>query len=685
MKVLASFLAAALLAAASWAQSAPTPPPSAPLPPPEPAAAPLVSAEPEPAEPRAAIALGGVRPETSALLLAGGEGGDVQLALVAQPMLPARDGKVALALAVEISGPALAAGGADGPLGIELSGYALSPANAVLDFFADGIRLDLPDDAASLLAGGVRYRGALSVPPGKVSIRVLARNRRNGAFGVRRLEIEVPGSLTKGALPFAPQWPLDPSAWLTYDSGRASDVPRAAALPVIPKGEASRFSVAAPAGAGFTSWVAHVSEEGGGAARDIPLTEVERQAASGLESVVLEMPGHALPLGAYRVSVHAKTGDGRDTASPETRFVSPGDRVATLWTGLTVVRAERFTALPTPSGGPLAAKQELEEYRRALGILAGGDQQGALGAIAAFELRVLTNRKTFAALRDIEHQVLTEIDKRDPEALLPAALVHQELTNRYLREGRPGFPRHALDTSLWIAEAYGAHGGPAAERAAEVIVSLAGTAIDSGAPKRASELFLRASAVDPANEIARLGRAAVETRLGNLQAARDALSALLDRQPDHREARLRIALLQSRSIDWGSAEKPLRALVRAGEPPDWVTALAYQELARLLTRDRKAGAALELLAEGAARMPDDPGLAIEYAYACRRSGDAGRAQAVISRMIERPPSLQESARRRYSRWPDEALRSTRRSFQENALLRLPQLGLALGVTPRAAG
>jgi tetratricopeptide repeat protein len=607
------------------------------------------------------------------------------LAIAAQPLLPARDGRVALVLAVEISGPALAAGGADGPLGIELSGYALGSANAVLDYFADGLRLDLPADGAALLAGGVRYRGALAVTPGKVSIRVMARNRRNGAFGVRRLEIDVPPSLAKGTLPFAPQWPPDANAWVIFDSEHAGDAPLAAALPVIAKGQASRFTIASPGGAGLTSWQAHVSEEGGGAARDVPLIEVERHAAGGLETVVLEMPGHALPLGAYKVSVRAKAADGRDTASPEARFVSPGDRDVALWTGLTVVRAERFTALPKPAGAPLAAKQELEEYRRALGILAGGDQQSALGAVAAFELRVLTNRKVFAALREIEHQVLSELDTRDPEALMPAALLHQELTNRYLREGRPGFPRHALETALWIAEAYGKHGGPAAERAAEVIVSLAGTAIDSGAPKRASELFARASAVDPANEIARLGRAAVETRLGNLQAARDALSALLDRQADHREARLRIALLQSRSIDWGSAEKPLRALVRAGEPPDWVTALAYQELGRLLTRDRRAGAALELLAEGAARMPDDPGLAIEYAYACRRSGDAGRAQAVIARLAERPPSLQESARRRYSRWPDEALRSTRRSFQENALLRLPQLGAALGANPRAAG
>jgi hypothetical protein len=73
VKVLTAFLAAALLAAASWGQSIPEPPaPAVPVAAPE-----IAPPVPAPVAPRAAIALGGVRPETSALLLAGGEGGDL--------------------------------------------------------------------------------------------------------------------------------------------------------------------------------------------------------------------------------------------------------------------------------------------------------------------------------------------------------------------------------------------------------------------------------------------------------------------------------------------------------------------------------------------------------------------------------------------------------------------------------
>jgi hypothetical protein len=631
-------------------------------------------------QPRVAVALGGVRPETSALLLAGGEGGDLRLAAVALPQLPAKAGKVDVALTVELDGSALLAGVADGPLGVELAGYALDAKGAVLDFFSEGVRLELPADAAALAASGLRYRGRVSVPPGPVSIRVLARSRRNGAFGVCRTDLQVPATLAPATLPLAPQWPGGEAPWLAVDSPRGAGEAPSAALPVLAPGSVSRFQFRAPRGGGLAGWRARLVAEGGGSPKETPLVEVERRSDAVSDLVTLEMPALGLSLGAYRVTVVAVGANGREVESPAARVLSPGERATTLWPALAAARADRLVALP-PAGTPALEKQDLEEYRRALARLATGDRSGALGAVAAFELRVLANRDTFEALQAIEHQVIAELDRREPEALPPAALLHYELVRRYLGEGRAGFPRHALDTALWIAEAYGAHGAESAARAVQIVVSLAGSAIDAGAPTRASVLFARAAALDPASEIARLGRAAVETRLGNLQAARGELLELLARQPAHREARLRKALLEARAGDRSGAERALRELAAPEAPADWITALAYQELARGMADGRRAPEALALLRVAMTRLPGEPGVTIEYAYACERAGERGPALEALASLATRP-AAGESARHRYSRWPDEELRSARRAFQQDAMLRLPRLQSALASPPR---
>ncbi len=631
------------------------------------------------------IDLGGVRPETSALLLSGGEGGDLRLALVALPMGLPQDGKSEVLLVAEIDGNMLVAGADDGPLGLEISTYALGPGDTIADFMAEGLRLELPRDRNALAAGGLRYLTNVQVPAGKSSIRVLVRQRRTGAFGVRRIDLEIS---SPARVPLAPQLPALEQTWLDARSPRLAAIPSLlpAALPVLGAGPV-RVRVPLPPVVTLSNISWRLAEEGGSSTRELPATVVERQPGGrgNLDVAVLEWTPPMLPQGTYMLSFVSRASDGRATESPAARVLSPGDEGAKLWTELDVGRAAKFAALPqqTP-GGARGGLQEMEEYRRALARLAAGDRFGALSAVAAFELRVLTTRKQFAALRDIEQKMLLELAKRDGEALLPVALLHQDLCRRYLSEGKPGFPRHALDTALWIAEQYGKRGPEAAPRAAQVVISLAGSAIDAGAPKRAAELFERAAALDPANELARLGRAAVLTRLGDLPGARAELGRLLDHYPEHREGRLRSALLAARSADTGGAERELRELLAGNPTPDWVTALAYQELGRLLLLARRADAAKELLAQAARRLPDDPGIMIALAYACERSGDRACAQAEIGRRAA-VVSGGESARRRFSRWPDEALRAARRSFQEDALLRLPLLAAALGKPAAATG
>jgi tetratricopeptide (TPR) repeat protein len=440
-----------------------------------------------------------------------------------------------------------------------------------------------------------------------------------------------------------------------------------------------------PAGLQVGAMTLRLAADGGGVVRDVPASLVERRSgASGAYDVaVLEWTPPELPRGAYLLSFATRPAAGKGLESPPTRMLSPGGEGAKLWTELDIGRAEKLTALPAAPRAARDDKHELEEYRAALARLAAGDRASALSAVAAMEVRVLTTRKHFEDLRDIERKLLLGLAERDAEALLPVALLHQELLRRYLSEGKPGFPRHALDTTLWIAERYAERGKEEGQRAAQVVISLAGWAIDAGAPRRAAELLGRASAMDPSNELARLGRAAVLTRIGDLLGARSELARLLEVQPGQREARLRLALLSLRAGDEGRTEHDLRALVAGDPPADWVTALAYQELARLLLRDKRVQAAKELMTEAARRLPNDPGVLIALSYAREMSGDRVGAQAELSRRAALAGGG-ETARRRFSRWPDEALRTARLSFQEDALLRLPLLAAALGKAPVAA-
>ena len=172
--------------------------------------------------------------------------------------------------------------------------------------------------------------------------------------------------------------------------------------------------------------------------------------------------------------------------------------------------------------------------------------------------------------------------------------------------------------------------------------------------------------------------------MGNRDVERTSLTTLLARDPRHREARLRRALLASREGEERRAEETLGGLAR--EPQnDWITSLAYQELGRLLLERREYARAITLLAEGSARLPEDQPLLTALAYGYERAGRISALRATLARLQPRPAAGM-TPRQRISQAPAAELAELRQALLAAALLRQGELAGALpGAAARSGG
>ena len=176
----------------------------------------------------------------------------------------------------------------------------------------------------------------------------------------------------------------------------------------------------------------------------------------------------------------------------------------------------------------------------------------------------------------------------------------------------------------------------------------------------------------------------------------------------------------------------LYSLVRE-DNPDWVLAVAYQELASLHLERNQANRAVTLLDQGVGRLPEQERLRIQLAYALDRAGESARARQVVVRMEPRSsrgprvvavdgdqaaaaapsdagppgngasapgedtaPALLASAvegddgdysaspRHRYNRWPRDDLTGSDNALAQAAMARLTSLRRALAELPEAA-
>lgn len=110
---------------------------------------------------------------------------------------------------------------ANGSGALELFGYAVSKSGAVLDHFAQFMRLEAtPVNGGA--ARGLSFAGRFDVPPGDYMLRFLAQ-RPSGETATRFFEVTVPERVASRGFLLPPLFPEAPGAWLEVPLRRGED------------------------------------------------------------------------------------------------------------------------------------------------------------------------------------------------------------------------------------------------------------------------------------------------------------------------------------------------------------------------------------------------------------------------------------------------------------------------------
>jgi Flp pilus assembly protein TadD len=192
----------------------------------------------------------------------------------------------------------------------------------------------------------------------------------------------------------------------------------------------------------------------------------------------------------------------------------------------------------------------------------------------------------------------------------------------------------------------------------------------------ARRLFERALELDGTNREALLALGADLERRGACREAISHLERLIAVDPKNPEGRLRLALCLARA---GDSEESSRMLARiVGESnPEWILALAFQELAKLRLEQEDAPAAEAVLRRGLSRLPDEQGIRLLLAYVLDRQRRSREAWDLVAGLRPARSSAGASPRLRYNLRSAPGLDEEERSLERIAKARLPALARAL--------
>lgn len=735
----------------------------------------------------------------AAMILGGGEGGQVTLVPLAIPVLmptgtkpapPTGDApgdmadaeapRAAVALLVEIDGPSLFGPSPAPETEVQFFAYALTPEDAVAGFLSQRVELDLTEVGEAAFAGGLKLVGHLELPPGDYSVRVLVHEPSSQRFGLAVLPVSVP---RRAALltPLREESPEAP--WLmvaeaphgemgALDLGRVLELagtPMPSALPLLRGREVPMDLLLYGAAGSRLPRQVEVRADGDPPPGPLMARVISRQASRlpGLERLRLGVPIESLASGSYRLSFHLDSLNGAPATSPELPVVVlQGEDTANLWTdiqrrisGDAMVSLDMSEVNRRRRGRQERARQAVASaYSQVLGRLADGERDAALDNLIQVEREVLASgqEKPMALLTESEALVLEALAEADPQALLPVMMLHGRAYDRYLGNLELGLSTYSREKAIAIIELYvrrvedrwrsrlSERGVSTAvkERAEEEIAAARSIASDTltsfGAYLQSVQvrmagraLLRRALEIEPDNPAALLQLGAGLEKTGSYDEAVNVLRRLVEVDPKSPEGRLRLAVNLRRLGREGQAMELLSSLIRE-DNPDWVLAVAYQELASLhLSRDQ-ASQAVTLLDQGVGRLPDQERLRIQLAYALDRTGDGARARQVVVRMEPRgsgprvvvvdgdgeeaavapdagppgggpaaasdaaaAPTLLTSAveggdgdysaspRHRYNRWPRDDLTGSDNTLAQAAMARLTSLRGALAELPNA--
>jgi len=232
--------------------------------------------------------------QTASQVVSGQEGGPVGLSVLAAPFkIPGE--KAYVPVVIDIDGTGLLAGQQGPALPVEIYVYAMDDQGAVQDFFTQSAGLDLNKVGDAVRHTGIKFFGDLDLKPGTYSVRVLVRNSRTGAAGMRVASLEVPAFAQAAPVLLPPLFP-DTAAgrWLVLREAkvRQGEVPypfMAKSQPYIP---ASRPALR-PGENTDLSLVGYHLGEGQLTAQAMVMTAEGKEAGEGTIEIVTREPAEA--------------------------------------------------------------------------------------------------------------------------------------------------------------------------------------------------------------------------------------------------------------------------------------------------------------------------------------------------------------------------------------------------------
>jgi tetratricopeptide (TPR) repeat protein len=329
-------------------------------------------------------------------------------------------------------------------------------------------------------------------------------------------------------------------------------------------------------------------------------------------------------------------------------------------------------------------------YREILSAWVAGEVERAPEDLIELEKATVADGdpKSRKRLLQSEQAVIHELGATSLEVLVPIAMLHHEAYSRLLSRGVRQAPlavTHARQMARDLAILYNQQSGSegSAVVASRVLTSLGGMLMEHAQQLPAAELFYQALELDGRNIPARLALATVYEKNAQPESAIKVLRELLKLDPDHSEARFRLAMNLKRMGDKAEARKVLNALA-AAKDASWVAPLVYQELARLYAESEDWADAEKVLRAGLGRYPDHVRLHLELSSVLDRRGSFGEAKTLLQKVVALPAGSGDPERLLYNTVRPETFLEARTILEDNTRSRLSVLAQALG-TPAAGG
>lgn len=346
------------------------------------------------------------------------------------------------------------------------------------------------------------------------------------------------------------------------------------------------------------------------------------------------------------------------------------------------------------SGGGESRKEQVDRiqtrYREILSAWVAGEADPAPDDLIELEKGVVADGdpKSRKRLLQSEQAVIHELGATSLEVLVPIAMLHHEAYSRLLSRGVRQAPlavTHARQMTRDLAILYHQQSGSegSAVVASRVLTSLGGMLMEHAQQLPAAELFYQALELDGRNVPARLALATVYEKSAQSESAVKALRELLKLDPEHSEARFRLAMNLKRMGDKAEAKRILNGLSAAGDA-GWVAPLVYQELARLYAEGEDWADAEKVLRAGLGRFPDHVRLHLELSSVLDRRGSFGEARTLMEKVVALPAGSGDAERLLYNSVRPETFLEARTILEDNSRSRLSVLAQALG-TPSSGG